>query len=511
MTSPWLSESGSSSAKLVILLGAIEKEVLLKEIDLFPAGVLWIGSGVVSDDFSFPNLRKINSRDELDKISESLYEFFALDYNEMPMVKVSNMNQETDCEFHLKTLKFISEKIDSVSRARRTRSSTGMQRQEQIFKNLPGYLLSRIPNEWSTLASRSVAVVVGAGPSLDYTLPLLRTGLVKPVIIAADSSLRALNKLGIKPDFVVSIDPNKDFANCSTPDFCPGIVILSSQSHPSWRDAWKDKVRFSSGRVLTEDWLAENGIGKTPFTAKSNSGLTALSFADFLNPAVVIMVGMDLSGGKGGAQRYAKSTGRAHIEIHASNIHKVPGNYETEVLTPFFSDWSETSSETFNISKRRLVLNFNDRGAQLQGCTLIHPDEVDEMKKAVNESILPFKTEVSLLSKKRKVDGVGMEQILTLLTNHCDRIWNEFPHDPEIENSMKYLKSLLADRDTAKLVGDFAFVIMPFLHSDQKFPQDQLIKTIIYLKKIVWLLEDSILECSDSEEFLIRFLTGQNN
>ena len=511
MNSPWISESGSSSAKLVILLGTIEKEVLLNEVDSFPAGVLWIGSGVVSGESSLPNLRKLNSQDELDEIDKSLYEFFALDYNEMPMVKVSNQSQNSDCEFHLIMLKHISEKIDSVSRARRTRATTGMQRQEQIFKNLPGYLLSRIPNEWSTLASRSVAVVVGAGPSLDCTLPLLQVGLVKPVIIAADSSLRALNKFGIKPDFVVSIDPNKDFANCSTPGFCPGIAILSSQSHPSWRNSWKDRVRFSSGRVLTEDWLAENGISKTPFTAKSNSGLTALSFADFLNPSVIIMVGMDLSGGNRGAQRYAQSTGRSHMEIHASHVHKVPGNYENEVFTPFLSDWRETSSETLIISKRRLILNLNDRGAQLQGCTLIHPNDIDEMKKAVNESIFPFKTDFKLLSKKREVDGVGMEQILTLLTNHCDRIWQGFPEGPEIEKSKNFLQLLLADRDTAKLLGDFAFVIMPYLHSDQEFPQDQLIKTIIYLRKIVWLLEDSILECSDSEEFLIRFLTGQNN
>ena len=203
MTSPWLSESGSSSAKLVILLGTIEKEVLLNEVDSFPAGVLWIGSGVVSGETSLPNLRKIDSQDEVDKIDKSLNEFFALDYNEMPMVKVSRQNQNRDCEFHLKMLKHISEKIDSVSRARRTRATTGMQRQEQIFKNLPGYLLSRIPNEWSTLASRSVAVVVGAGPSLDNTLPLLQVGLVKPVIIAADSSLRALNKLGIKESLCI--------------------------------------------------------------------------------------------------------------------------------------------------------------------------------------------------------------------------------------------------------------------------------------------------------------------
>ena len=55
-------------------------------------------------------------------------------------------------------------------------------------------------------------MVVGAGPSLDVTLPFLNDKIPRPIIIATDSSLSALHKLNIDPDFVVSIDPEKSFS-----------------------------------------------------------------------------------------------------------------------------------------------------------------------------------------------------------------------------------------------------------------------------------------------------------
>ena len=187
--------------------------------------------------------------------------------------------------------------IDSTFRSRKTRNEVGYQRQFQVFENLCGYLKGRVPDEWR---DNSLAVVVGAGTSLDQTLPLLKEGFPKPVVIAADSSLRALRSIGIDPDFVVSIDAEKTHDSCSEANYAPGIAILSSQSHGSWREKWSNKCRFLSGRVLTEDWLAEKGIAKTKLQAVNNAGLTALLFADFLGPAGIILTGMDLAqGGKG--------------------------------------------------------------------------------------------------------------------------------------------------------------------------------------------------------------------
>ena len=187
------------------------------------------------------------------------------------------------------------------------------------------------------------------------------------MVIAADSSLRALRSIGIDPDFVVSIDAEKTHDSCSEANYAPGIAILSSQSHGSWREKWSNKCRFLSGRVLTEDWLAEKGIAKTKLQAVNNAGLTALLFADFLGPSGIILIGMDLAGGGRGADRYALSTGRSHMQTHTDHFHKVPGNFEASVPTPFLSDWQETSEVIGEVSNRRLIVNLNDRGARLGG------------------------------------------------------------------------------------------------------------------------------------------------
>ncbi|SVE09917.1 uncharacterized protein METZ01_LOCUS462771, partial [marine metagenome] len=250
---------------------------------------------------------------------------------------------------------------------------------------MSGYLGRRVPDEWRELANDSLAVVVGAGPSLDQTLPLLKEGFPKPVVVASDSSLRTLKSAGMDPDFVVSIDPEKTYDSCSGPNYSPGLVIVSSQSHESWTREWGTRSCFLSGRVLTEDWLAEKGIAKTKLQAVNNAGLSALLFADFLGPAAILMVGMDLAGGGRGEERYAESTGRGHIQIQAAQYHKVPGNFEPVVPTPFLSDWKETSDLIKEISPRRMIINLNDRGARLEGATVIHPKDIDDLRKAISE------------------------------------------------------------------------------------------------------------------------------
>ena len=126
--------------------------------------------------------------------------------------------------------------------------------------------------------------------------------------------------------------------------------------------------------------------------AINNAGLTALSVANFLNPAGILMIGMDLASAGHGTQRYAEVTGRDHIIINAAHYHEIPGNFSESVPTPFLSDWQETSEFCKKISKSKLLINLNDRGGKLDGTTLIHPNETEELKEALNQNISPFTT-----------------------------------------------------------------------------------------------------------------------
>ena len=262
--------------------------------------------------------------------------------------------------------------------------------------------------------------------------------------------------------------------------------------------------------MVTEDWLAEKGISKTKLLAVNNAGLTALAFADFLNTAAILTIGMDLAGGNQGEQRYAENTNRSHVQTFSSHFHQIPGNYEDTVLTPFLSDWEETSNYCQKISLNKMVINLNDRGAKLAGATLIHPDQVDELKTALTENLSPFNSENNnLLSSRKSLKGQGLNQLLCALAKHCDDCWLDFDNlDTKNKFSIiNFLRTRLANKDFASLMGDFAFATIPVITSEKQPSEDELKSICLELQHLIWKLEDAIVETEPNEEFLIRFFT----
>ena len=265
MSEVWLSESNFNGSASVILLGDVPLEILDLLSKEYPLGVLWICSEKNNLEHP-PNTTLINSSSDSEKLSKIFSDFILLNYSCVPSVKVSKAISNDSSHDYAQILELVISQINSAMRARKTRSENGYIRQNQVFKNLAGYLSNRLPDDCNSIGNGALGVVVGAGPSLDKTLPLLKDGLHRPVIVAADSTLFALKNAGIDPDFVVSIDPEKSFESCSISGYTPGIAILSSQSHPSWAKQWGNNCCFLSGRVVTEDWLAEKGISKTKST-----------------------------------------------------------------------------------------------------------------------------------------------------------------------------------------------------------------------------------------------------
>ena len=510
MNSDWLSESVSEGATSIILLGPLPSDKLLEASNKYPIGVLWFSPPTLENTSLPENIKQVKRTECLSLLKDVLENFMLLDYDTAPTVKVSKEISKDNASEYTKILDLVIAEIDSTMRARRTRSETGFLRQRQIFTNLANYLTKRVPNEWNTIGKGTLGLVVGAGPSLDITLPLLKTNIPKPLIVAADSSLRALRKIGMDPDFVVSIDPQKTFESCSESGYTPGIAILSSQSHESWSKQWGQNCAYLSGRVITEDWLAEKGISKTNLLAINNAGLSALAFVDFLNTSAILTVGLDLAGGGQGQERYAESTNRSHIQVFASHYHDIPGNFTETVPTPFLSDWQETSEYCQKVSQNKTIINLNDRGAKLEGASLVHPNQIEELRQVLNENLNPFTTDNNDLLKLRKcLRGQGLNQLLVQLVILCDKIWSELPKEDIDESSsiLKSLRSLLSNREIASLLGDFSFSIMPKISKEKKTKPHDLKNAFAELKDLIWRLEDSIIECNPEEDFLIRFFT----
>jgi hypothetical protein len=506
----WLSQTDVPDAKSAIFIGEINDEIIKNEMHNFPNGILIISLLNISDLLNkYQNLFFEKANQNISDLKESVEKFLRLDQDNSPIVKCSHLTNSDEAKKYLDALDLVIGVIDSTLRVRKTRKETGFLRQSHVIKNLANYLNNRIPDEWKNLASGSIAVVVGAGPSLDCTLNLLKS-LDKPLIISTDSGLRSLQKLGIKPNFVLSIDPEKTFESCCDAGFTKGTLILSTQSNPSWSDNWNNSVRFISGRVISEDWLSEKGVGKTSVLAENNVGLSAISFANFLSPSLIILVGMDLSGGGQGEIRYAKITGREQIVTNASVKHEIPGNFSETVLTPFLSDWQETSQTCQKISSIRPIINLNDRGAKLEGTNIIHPDDFNNIKDTLNENFSPFPIQPLDLNLSRSINQFGKTQLAIKLTRICDLVWKTI-HNRNKSNPSIDLKTLLSDKEIASVLGDYTFSVFSILLSKKKIEHQTIELAYSQLEQLIWQLEDSILDMNPSEDFITAFLLGKVN
>src|SRR5690606_23769175 len=101
-----------------------------------------------------------------------------------------------------------------------------------IINNLKFCQLSTSAEVFKNIGSELSAVVIGSGPSLQYDVHLINQLKSKCLLIAAGSSIQALEYHGIYPHLVVSIDggiPNyRVFQNINTSQV---PLLFASQIH----------------------------------------------------------------------------------------------------------------------------------------------------------------------------------------------------------------------------------------------------------------------------------------
>ena len=137
------------------------------------------------------------------------------------------------------------------------------------------------------------AVIVSPGPSLDCDGELLRRVARRVVVIAASHSLRALRRMGVRPDLVVSLDaePSDHFAGVSEHEF--GGLVLSAVADPALfqRKPGRRWVHLAAGA----EWLCA-AYPDSPVLQSGGcvSGL-ALSLALHAGCWPIALVGQDLA------------------------------------------------------------------------------------------------------------------------------------------------------------------------------------------------------------------------
>ena len=185
------------------------------------------------------------------------------------------------------------------------------------------------------------ALVVGAGPSLERQLPVLKEHSSEGFIISTDTAFPALLKYGIKPDLILSIDCQ----HITFHHFLTGIpgdipLILDLASPQLITRLTGNVLFFTSGHPFS--LYVKSRWREFPFidTSGGNVSHAAVSLADSLGAGSIFLFGVDFS------YPYGKSYAR--------------GTY----LYPYFSSLSDR--------KNPLENHFID--------FIFHNDEIDYIK-----------------------------------------------------------------------------------------------------------------------------------
>jgi hypothetical protein len=150
----------------------------------------------------------------------------------------------------------------------------------------------------SSLVGRHVgtpALLVAAGPSLDSALPLLPALAQRCIVIAVDTSLRAVLRAGVEPDYLVVVDPQ--YWNARHLDGCAtgGVsLITESATYPTvfrkrYRSVYFGKSLFPLGSYLERDLGPFGKLG-----AGGSVATTAWDIARLLGCSPIYSAGLDL-------------------------------------------------------------------------------------------------------------------------------------------------------------------------------------------------------------------------
>jgi hypothetical protein len=190
----------------------------------------------------------------------------------------------------------LEEDIRRYWQNRLTLIAMGSLQVRNLFSNLAFLPYAR---DFSALASGRPAVVAGAGPSLDDSIPTLVKLRERYVLVAADTALPALMARGLVPDLVVALEAQ--LANLQ--DFIPGrsattLIASDVTSHPAVNRLFPGRTFFFSSRFAELgifDRLDRAGLLPASFPALGSVGVAAVRSAMRITGGDVFLTGLDFS------------------------------------------------------------------------------------------------------------------------------------------------------------------------------------------------------------------------
>ncbi|EIW20918.1 protein of unknown function DUF115 [Pelosinus fermentans A11] len=236
-----------------------------------------------------------------------------------------------------------------------------------------------IASLFERLAGKPV-IIVAAGPSLNKNIQLLKKAKGKAAIFAVGTALKALNKCGIEPDLVFSIDPQllnyeKHFKGV---DMGGASLVAEIQSHHMILENFQGTV-FVSGSMGILKWFGDSIESKGTTQSGGSVAHNAFTAAYQMGANPIILVGQDLAYARDGHSHASGTNYENNIYSGGENLDyfHVKANDGGQILTDrsffqflnFFQLWIEKYPE-------REYINATEGGAYIQGTKLMTLQEV---------------------------------------------------------------------------------------------------------------------------------------
>lgn len=217
-------------------------------------------------------------------------------------------------------------------------------------------------------------LIVASGPSLSKNATVIRKAKGKALILAVDSSVKYLEKFGVEPDFLVTLDVKKSLTHFQNPIATKTPMIASTASNPNvlkLNDA--NKIFFDDNLNLKR----YKGINKNNMSIAGAGSVATATFeiAKYFGARTIILVGQDLAfdGNSSHAMGERRQNG-----ISTEYVELVEGNNGDLVKTRYdwytYLCWYIDKVNSFDGK----VVNATEGGAKIKGTEILTLEEAVE-------------------------------------------------------------------------------------------------------------------------------------
>lgn len=218
------------------------------------------------------------------------------------------------------------------------------------------------------------AVIIAAGPSLSKNINLLAQAKNRGILICVGTALKALQKEGIDPDLVISLDPSlanyRLFENIAS---TKAFLCYEPQTYPDILNMFPERRfvfhSFSSYLAL---WLRNFYQAKVEVEPGGSVAIAAFEIACLMGANPIVFVGQDLAYTDG--YTHARGTHYDGQKANISNPHviKVPAIgggtvYTSRALYAFLMRFEEL----FKKHCDRLIIDATEGGALKRGTQIM--------------------------------------------------------------------------------------------------------------------------------------------